>query len=90
MHAKHADNSEVNDPSGRVAEPHDNNMLPGAYSWTCLTLASSARRSNAWPMAYQPHRFICVLCMHRLPASGLKFFLGLRRHKGCEITVTRY
>jgi hypothetical protein len=38
-----------------------------------LTSASRAWRSNAWPMAYKPRRVICVFCVHRLPASALKF-----------------
>ena len=31
--------------------------------------------------AYEPRRLICVFCVHRLPASALKFFLDLQRGK---------
>jgi hypothetical protein len=31
-------------------------------------------------MAYEPHRDICVFCVHRLSVSALKFLLGLQRH----------
>ena len=32
-------------------------------------------------MACEEYRFIGVFCVHRLPASAPRFFLGLRRHK---------
>jgi hypothetical protein len=53
----------------------------GLDSACCLILASRAWRSNAWPMVYEEHRVIGVFCVHRLPESALRFFLGLRRRK---------
>ena len=32
-------------------------------------------------LAIKPRRVICVLCVHRLPASALRFLLGLLRHE---------
>src|SRR5580704_9347593 len=32
-------------------------------------------------MACEEYRSISVFCVHRLPASALRFFLGPRRHK---------
>jgi len=34
-----------------------------------------------WRMAYRPHQAICVLCVHRLPASALTFFLDVQCDK---------
>jgi hypothetical protein len=38
-------------------------------------------------MTYEPRRFICVFCVHRLSASALKFFLGLQRHESGARTL---
>src|SRR5580698_4216484 len=38
-------------------------------------------------MTFEPHRIICVFCVHLLPASAQKSFLSLPRHEAddaCE------
>jgi GxxExxY protein len=55
------------------------NYLKATALQLCLPLnfAKHASSSNAQRMAHEPHRDICVFCVHRLSASALKFFLAL-------------
>jgi hypothetical protein len=62
----------VNELSGRVIGCAFN-------SAGCLILAKP--RLKIKRVTHEPRTVICVFCVHRLPASALKFFLDVQRHK---------
>jgi hypothetical protein len=64
------------------AEAHDKDMLLGEHFVDLLDFGRPRLAiKHTWHMAYEPRRFICVVCVHPLPASALRFLLGLRRHE---------
>jgi hypothetical protein len=91
MHAEHADNSEMNDMSARNKAPKRATQTSwlGGYFVDPIRLLQAAPEDQTrgpWSM----NRTASSACLapapakagvHRLPASALRFFLGLRRHK---------
>jgi hypothetical protein len=91
MHAEHADNSEMNDMSARNKAPKRATQTSwfGGYFVDPIRLLQAAPEDQTrgpWSM----NRTASSACLapapakagvHRLPASALRFFLGLPRHK---------
>ena len=93
MHAEHADNSEMNELSGRLiccAFTALSTFRVGSLSLSAVQrygdkecykdILASDYFVDLLLNFGKPRRFICGLCVHRLSASALKFFLGLPRH----------
>ena len=78
MHAEHADNSELNELSGRVIDcaftvlnTLGAGFLEKVYE-NALAYEVRAAGLSAVHMAYKARHVICVFCVNRLSASALK------------------